>query len=332
MVQKRGSFQIILIIKNLYDEYVSVVEQKEYLSLKSGHQRRILIFLYSKKRSFGNDFLFNLNELAQVIGILDSKKDKRRRLILEYMQKAREVTNVFDFSITKTKDKDDWEIMIHFHDQALTEKKGDKFFEDLVYEYGEDTLNKIDFNEIDLRNYRREFDAIYLARTGNEKFKWNKGEYLASEFCLDLTFWQIIKCNYTVTKTLKALARSILESMITENLLYPDKYRAFVSERVVASKKQKELALVNQHRLAKDLQKIEEEKKFDESFNKMFNDLMNDNKYKKVVTEEAKKRLEKEGILEGEMTYTLLLQDETRKVAKEYIQDFKLFDKRPNIQ
>jgi hypothetical protein len=84
--------------------------------------------------------------------------------------------------------------------------------------------------------------------------------------------------------------------------------------------------------VAKELQKIEEEKKFDESFNKMFVDLMNDNKYKKVVTEEAKKRLEKEGMMEGEMTYTLLLQDETRKVAKEYIQDFKLFDKRPSLQ
>lgn len=320
------------IIRNLYDEYVSVVEQKEYLSLKSGHQRRILIFLYSKKRSFGNDFLFNLNELAQVIGILDSKKDKRRRLILEYMQKAKEVTNVFDFSITKTKDKEDWEIMIHFHDQSLIEKKGDQFFEDLIFEYGEDTLNKIDFNEVDLRNYRREFDSIYLAKTGNEKFKWNKSEYLASEFCLDLTFWQIIKCNYNVTKTLKALARSILDSMITENLMYPDKYRAFLTERVENTKKQKELALVNQHRVAKNLQKIEEEKKFDESFNKMFIDIMNDNKYKKVVQDEAKKRLEKEGVQEGEMAYTLLLQDETRKVAKEYLRDFKLFDKRPSIQ
>ena len=318
------------IIKNLYDEYVSVVEQKEYLSLSAGHQRRILIFLYSKKRSFGSDFLFNLNELAQVIGLQDSKKDKRRRLIFEYMQKTREITEVFDFSITKIRDKEDWEIMIHFHDPALIANKGDQFFEDLVFEYGEQALKTIDFNEIDLDNYRREFDSVYFAKTGKEKFHWNNSEYLASEFCLDLTFWQIIKCNYKITKTLKALARSILESMITENLLYPDKYRSFLSERVTEKKKQKELAVIQQHRHRKELQKQEEEKKFDLSFNKLLEDIMKDQKYKKLIEQTAKDKLLEEGIDEHQMAYTLLFHDKVRTVAKDFLQEFKLFDKRPS--
>ncbi len=320
------------IIKNLYDEYVSVVEQKEYLSLSAGHQRRILIFLYSKKRSFGNDFLFNLNELAQVIGLHDSQKDKRRRLIYEYLQKTREITGVFDFSITKMRDKEDWEIMIHFHDPALLTNNTDQFFEDLLFEYSEDALKKIDFNEIDLDNYRREFDSIYLSRTGKEKFQWNKKEYLASEFCLDLTFWQIFKCDYKITKTLKALARSILESMITETLLYPDKYRSFLTERVAEKKKQKELAVIQQHRMKKELQKKEEEKKFDESFNKLLEDIMKDQKYKKMIEETAKEKLIEEGMSEADMCYTLLFQDKVRTVAKEYLQEFKLFDKRSSLQ
>jgi len=318
------------IIKNLYDEYMSVVEQKEYLSLSAGHQRRILIFLYSKKRSFGNDFLFNLNELAQVIGLQDSQKDKRRRLIFEYLQKTREITAVFDFSITKIRDKEDWEIMIHFQEPSLIENKGDQFFEDLVFEYGENALKTIDFNEIDLENYRREFDSLFQSRTGNEKFKWNKGEYLASEFCLDLTFWQIFKCNYKITKTLKALAKSILESMINDTLLYPDKYRSFLTERVAEVKKQKELAVIQQHRYKKELQKQEEEKKFDLSFNKLLEDIMKDQKYKKMIEDTAKTKLLEEGIDEHQMAYTLLFQDKVRSVAKDFLQEFKLFDKRPS--
>jgi hypothetical protein len=319
------------IIKNLYDEYVSVVEQKEYLSLSAGHQRRILIFLYSKKRSFGSDFLFNLNELANVIGLQDSQKDKRRRLIFEYLQKTREITGVFDFSITKIREKEDWEIMIHFHDPLTISHKCDQFFEDLVFEYGAENLASIDFNEIDLENYRREFDAAYLAKTGSDKYKWNKNEHLASEFCLDLTFWQIFKCNYKITKTLKALARSILESMMNDSLLYPDKYRIFVTERVAEKKKAKELAIIQQHRHQKELQKIEEEKKFDESFNKLLEDIMKDQKYKKLIEETAKEKLIEEGIRESEMAYTLLFQDKVRSVAKDFLQEFKLFDKRAGL-
>jgi len=287
-----------------------------------------LIFLYSKKRSFGNDFLFSLNELAQVIGLQDSQKDKRRRLIFEYMQKTREITAVFDFTISKIRDKEDWEIMIHFHDPALVQHKGDQFFEDLNFDYGEAALKSIDFNEMDLENYRREFDSVYLTRTGKEKFQWSKGEYLPSEFCLDLTFWQIFKCDYKISKTLKALARSILESMITDTLLYPDKYRSFITERVIERKKQKELAIIQQHRLKKELQKKEEEKKFDESFNKLLEDIMKDQKYKKLIEQAAKEQLLAEGMSESDMVYTLLFQDKVRTVAKEYLDDFKLFDKR----
>lgn len=320
------------IIKNLFDEYVSVVEQKEYLSLGAGHQRRILMFLYSKKKSFGNDFLFNLNELAQVVGLLESHKDKRRRLIFEYIQKTREATGAFDFTINKIRDKEDWEIMIHFHEQSLLVNKTDKFFEDLLAEYGEASLSKLDFNEIDLDNYRREFDALYLSKTGQEKFHWGKGAFSPAEFCLDLTFWQVLKCDYKITKTLKALARSILDSMIIGNLLYPDKYRAFVSDRVSEKKKQQELMVIQQHRVQKELQKKEEEKKFELSFNKMLEDIMKDSKYKKLIEDSAREKLIAEGVLESDMAYTLLFTDMVRKVAKEYLNEFKLFDKRSSLQ
>lgn len=320
------------IIQNLYDEYVSVVQQKEYLSLSSGNHRRVLIFLYSKKRNYGDNFIFSLNELAQVIGLQDSLKDKKRRLIFEYLLRTKEATSAFEFSITKKRAEEDWDVIVQFSDADKSPTKIDPFYQDLIMEYTQEKLNGVDFTEVDLDILRDEYDKYFLTKAGHQKFRWNKNEYSPAEFCLDLTFWQVFVCDYKITKTLKALSRSILESMIAGHLLIPDGYRYFITERILEKKKQKEMVLVNQHRLAKELQKIEEEKKFDESFQKMFVDLMKDNKYKKVVTEEAKKRLEKEGITEGEMTFTLLLQDEMRKVAKEYIADFKLFDKRPNLQ
>ena len=42
----------------------------------------------------------------------------------------------------------------------------------------------------------------------------------------------------------------------------------------------------------------------------------------------AKEQLLAEGMSESDMVYTLLFQDKVRTVAKEYLDDFKLFDKR----
>ena len=118
--------------------------------------------------------------------------------------------------------------------------------------------------------------------------------------------------------------------MINETLLYPDKYRSFLTERVAEIKKQKELAVIQQHRYKKELQKQEEEKKFDQSFNKLLEDIMKDQKYKKMIEDTAKTKLIEEGIDEHQMAYTLLFQDKVRSVAKDFLQEFKLFDKRPS--
>ena len=90
--------------------------------------------------------------------------------------------------------------------------------------------------------------------------------------------------------------------------------------------------VIQQHRLQKELQKKEEEKKFELSFNKMLEDIMKDAKYKKMIEESAREKLLLEGVSESDMAYTLLFTDMVRKVAREYLNEFKLFDKRPSVQ
>jgi hypothetical protein len=120
--------------------------------------------------------------------------------------------------------------------------------------------------------------------------------------------------------------------MMNETLLYPDKYRYFITDRVSEKKKQKELAVIQQHRHQKELQKIEEERKFDESFNKLLEDIMKDQKYKKMIEQTAKEKLFEEGISESDMAFILLFNDKVRSVAKDFLIEFKLFDKKSSMQ
>ncbi|MDD4976366.1 MAG: hypothetical protein PHY93_21115, partial [Bacteriovorax sp.] len=70
----------------------------------------------------------------------------------------------------------------------------------------------------------------------------------------------------------------------------------------------------------------------DESFNKLLEDIMKDAKYKKMIELSAKEKLMEEGMVETDMCYTLLFNDKVRTVAKDFLQEFKLFDKRSSIQ
>ncbi|MAE22085.1 MAG: hypothetical protein CMK92_06605, partial [Pseudomonas sp.] len=305
------------IVKNLYDEYVSVISSDAYLSLKSGPQRRVLIFLASKRRKFGDQFLFSLSELAQVIGLTGSKK--RRRQIGEYLGRVQDNLKNFEFTIKKRREVDDWDIFITFYEKDLLVEKEDRdpFFQDLLDDYGETSLSSLDLTEIDVVNFRSEFNRKYHKEAGKEVFLYGKEELDPAEFCIDVTLFQVIKCNYQVTKSLKALAKVILSSMINGNLELPEKYRHFVSKRAEDGRKKEISDKIKQELVKKTEAKKEELEKLSKSFDKMYNDMIKNNKsFKKRLEERAKEALVSEGVSEQDMMFMLSLEHKMREMAK----------------
>jgi len=305
------------IVKNLYDEYVSVISSDAYLSLKSGPQRRVLIFLASKRKKFGDQFLFSLSELAQVIGLTGSSK--RRRQIGEYLGRVQEKLKNFEYTIKKRRDKEDWDIFIVFQVRELLEEKEerDPFHQDLIDYYGQSSLASLDLNAIDIENIKREFNFKYKKETNRDTFLYGKEKLDPAEFCLDITLFQVLKCDYQVTKSFKALAKVILGSMIAGGLELPEKYRLFVDKRAEEIRKK----LVSD-KIKTELSKKEEAKKVErdrlnKSFDKMYADMISKNKnFKHKLEERAIVALENEGIAQEDMMFKLSLEHKMREIAK----------------
>ncbi|MCR9204980.1 MAG: hypothetical protein NXH75_10405, partial [Halobacteriovoraceae bacterium] len=305
------------IVKNLYDEYVSVISSDAYLSLKSGPQRRVLIFLYSKRKKFGDQFLFSLEELAQVIGLQGSKK--KRRQIGEYIGRIQERLHNFEFTIKKKRGVQDWDILVTFQQKDLLEEKQDRspFFQDLLDDYGQSKLAELDLREIDIDNMLREFGRRYEKETGKDTFAYGKEKIDAAQFCLDVTLFQVFRCNYHITSSFKALAKSIMGSMISGSLELPEKYRHFVSRRA-EDKRKKDVSEEIQNELSKKKQakKVEMER-LDKSFDKMYTDMISKNKsFRKTLEVKAVDALKEEGIAEGDMIFQLSLEHKMRDLAK----------------
>lgn len=305
------------IVKNLYDEYVSVISSDAYLSLKSGPQRRVLIFLYSKRKKFGNQFLFSLEELAQVIGLAGSKK--RRRQIGEYLNRIQESLKNFEFTIKKKRGKPDWDIFVTFQERNLIEEKEerDPFYQDLLDDYGKSALKELDLTEIDIINMRREFNFRFEKESGKQTFCYGKDPLNPAEFCLDITLFQVLRCNYHITKSFKALAKVILSSMIGGGLELPEKYRHFVSKRA-EDKRKKEVTDKIQNELAKkeESKKVEMER-LEKSFDKMYSDMITKNKsFKKSLEAKAVQALSDEGVGPEDMMYKLTLEHRMRDLAR----------------
>ncbi|MEC7275671.1 MAG: hypothetical protein VXV96_05065 [Bdellovibrionota bacterium] len=306
------------IVKNLYDEYVSVISSDAYLSLKSGPQRRVLIFLYSKRKKFGDEFLFSLEELAQVIGLTGSKK--RRRQIGEYLGRVQDNLKNFEFTIKKKRGQSDWDIFVTFQGRSLIEAKEerDPFYQDLIEYYGEKDLRDLDIREIDVLNMRREFNFKYEKEAGKKTFAYGKDEINPADFCLDITLFQVLRCNYHITKSFKALAKVILNSMINGGLELPEKYRHFVSKRA-DEKRKKEVTEKIQVELARkeEAKKVEIER-LEKSFDKMYSDMISKNKsFRKSLETKARASLESEGVDPEDMMYKLSLEHRMRDLARE---------------
>lgn len=305
------------IVKNLYDEYVSVISSDAYLALKSGPQRRVLIFLYSKRKKFGDQFLFSLEELAQVIGLTGSKK--RRRQIGEYLGRIQDSLKNFEFTIKKKRGVNDWDIFVTFQERNLIEEKEDRdpFYRDLLEDFGSKDLKSLDLTEIDILNMRREFSFKFEKEAKKDFFLYGKEKLNAAEFCLDITLFQVLRCNYQVTKSFKALAKVILSSMISGSLELPEKYRHFVTRRAEDKRKREVTEKIQTELSKKEEAKKVEAERLDKSFDNLYRDMITKNKtFKKNIEARAVKSLLDEGVGPEDMMYTLSLEHKMRELAR----------------
>jgi hypothetical protein len=313
------------IVNNLLGEYVSIVTQKEFISLSSGNQRRIIFFLHSKKKKFGNSFIVSLNEIAQVIGLADNQK--KRRQIGEYLEKIKSITLTFDFSILKRKLENDWDITIKFNSENLVEIESDPFWSLLIQDYGLDNLSNVDFTEIDTINFRKEFDQKYFKLTGINQFEYMKKKYHPGEFAIDLTLWQVIRTNYPVTKGIKPLAFKILESLATMSCNFPDKYRSFVQDRVEERKKIETQLAISKFNTDKELIKKEEDKRFEKSFEQIYQHVITDKDLNELLFKIAEQKLLEEGSSHQTLLdFPTFVNLKKREVAREMMNGMELFD------
>lgn len=305
------------IMKNMQDEYVSLIHTKEYLSLKSGPERRLLIFLNSKRKTFGDQFLFNLSELAQVLGI--SNSPNRRKMVGRYLNSAKKKLENFDYKIKKVSAQDDWHILLSFETQTvdmLEDKHGDKFYKALVEFYGPSKLASVDIQEIDVINLRKEFDRQYEKAKDKSTVSFASQDDLSpGEVVIDIALYQVLISGYTITKTFKALAKAILSRFILGEIELPEKFRYFVTKRNELAEKDKVKDIINTEIEKKKEREMKETKNLEKSFSLFFNDVVASNKsYMKDLKIRAAGRIDLD---EDNLMFNTAINIEVQKIAKE---------------
>lgn len=307
------------VVRNLYNDYVSVLNSSKYLSLTTGPSRRIFVFLSSKRKIFGNRFVFDMYELTQVLGIYESTPARQRDYVGKYLPKVAKELGTFTHLIEKQRGKNSWNILIQFIEieEKLLEKSVDPFFELLETFYGKKSLEKLNILEVDIQNYREEFDAKYKALKGTTDFIFQKEVISPAEFAIDLALFQVIKKGYKVTKSFKALVKVILAAIVDHSHEIPEGYRYFISKRVADFKKKQEKFLMEQERQKQELLKEEESRKLEKAFHDFYENIVSKNKRQmNIYREGAIDLLKLEGLGENNMMWDILLTSKIEHLAK----------------
>ncbi len=306
------------IIKNLYDEYISLTSRKEYLALPSGIPRRSLIYINSKRKKFGNSFVFSLNELASILGIEDS--ESRRKKIGTTLKTIQNELQTIKYTIKKKSGIADWDVLINFEENGKlieSSNSSSNFYQNLVSDYGRSKLESLDVRDIDIENMVKEFNNKYTRDVGKDSYIYNKEEMNPAEFCIDVTLFQVIHCGYTLTKTFKALAKIILVAMINGSLELPEKYRYFVTKRIKMVEKRKTDEKIRYELEKSEAQALVEQKKLDSSFSQMYSAMIENNKsFKQSLKKRAIVALAEEGTEEGDMMFNISLDYKMESLAK----------------
>jgi hypothetical protein len=309
------------VVKNLYNDYVSVLNSKKYLSLKTGPTRRVFVFLSSKRKIFGNRFLFDLQELSQVLGIYESTPKKQRELVGKYLTSVVNELNSITFVIEKQRGKNSWSILVQFiEDIELLEQESnlDPFYKSLVGYYGEKSLEKLGLQEADIINFRTEFEGKYRAGKGNLDFIFQGEQINPAEFSIDLAMFQVIKKFYPVTKSFKALAKAILSAVLGGVYEIPEGYRFYLTKKLQNMSKKREKVILEEEKQKQVILKTEESRKLDKAFLDFYKNIVQKNKRQmNNYREKAKMLLEMDNVEADNMMYGILLESKVEYLAKE---------------
>lgn len=306
------------VVRNLYNDYVSVLNSRKYLSLSSGPSRRIYVFLSSKRKVFGDRFTFDLFELTKVLGIYESSPRRQQEYVSKYLKKVSLEVNNFNYLIQKERGKSSWTVLIDFNEKELVEAGIDPFYSALLVYYGDKALAKLGLLEVDVLNYREEFVGKFKAISTSEQFSFQKQAINPAEFALDIALFQVLKQNYPITKSFKALAKSILISVAENSFELPEGYRYFLYKRVSDQQKKKEKALLESEKQRQLELKEEEQRKLDRAFRDFYKNVIQKNKRQmNIYKEKATELLRREEVHEEDMMYNLLLESKIESLAKE---------------
>lgn len=306
------------VVKNLYNDYVSVLSSNKYLSLTTGPCRRIFVFLSSKRKIFGNRFVFDLFELTQVLGVFESTPGRQRDYVGKYLPKVSKQLGIFSFYIEKERGRNSWSILIQFfEEQPQIEDKRDPFYDVLLRYYTKEKLEKLNLLEIDICNYRDEFEAKYNKQTDSKPFIFQNEEVNPSELAIDIALFQVLKKGYIITKSFKALVKVILYAMIEGQYEIPEGFRYFVYKRVSLREKNIEKIILEEEKLKQEELKEEEQRKLDSAFLDFYKNIVVKNKRQmEIYTDRSIEILKNEGIQKDNMMYNFLLDSKIEYLAK----------------
>ncbi|MFG1594212.1 hypothetical protein [Halobacteriovorax sp. CON-3] len=309
------------IFDNLSKEYMCLLNQNDYLNLKVGPQRQVYRFLCSKRQVYGNEFKFNLSELARMMNMENS--NRRREVIKKHLDAVSKSVLGIDFHIRKMIDRDDWDILIEFSDakkwQQLPPLEFDETYQIFQKYYGLEFLNDLDFVEADLLSLRNGVTKKFKKATGSEFIKYNRENINVCDMIVDIILFQ---CKYQGFKiqTWRGLVMNLLKKEIEGNLDFPDGYRSFVTHRLAEKEK-----LDQEEKLNRQIEREEEiRKERERSLNELFNEYwITITKTNKQYVEDLRKRAE-EIVLEedgpdnfGPLLYEARIDNKARLLAKE---------------
>ncbi len=315
------------IMSKLYQQYFSSIDQDQYLSLGAGTPRRLFIFLQSKRKTQGDEFLFSLDELVQLFGF--DNRVRVKRAVLEVLEKVKNNVNIFDYTIQlknsdgRIKSKSDcsnFNVLIKFKVTTGIElKKYEKFFQDLVDWYGEDNLAKEDIVEFDILNLKKELCSKY-AKAKNDKetyyYSFGKNEVNVGEFIIDIVLFQIFHRSYKV-ESFKGLCKKLLSLLIEDQLELPEKYRLFLTDRLKEKQKKEDEIKIKELEERSRKKKEEEDRLFDESYKTIFNDfILNSDATKKQIEAISIKELESEGYTSESLLFKSMVHLKMYEIGK----------------
>ena len=306
------------VISNLYSDYVSVLNSSKYLSLKSGPYRRIYVFLTSKKKNFGCQYVFSLSELSQVLGLEESPPRKQREFVGQYLKKVSEELKSFKYVIQKEKGKNAWTVLIqHFDQVELLPKEHDPFYAALIRFYGQEKLDSLQLQEVDILNIKEEFENKYRAEKENVYFSFQNEQINAAEFVLDIALFQVLRRGYRLTSSFKALAKHILKVLLNNHLEIPEKYRYFLYKRIEQEDRLKEKEVLLIEKKKRDEKKEEEKKKLEQAFLDFYRNIVMKNKGQMSrYKEKAELEIQEEGTTKDDMMFGLLVDTRIESLAR----------------